>query len=138
MKKPLISKSVMLMFAATILFSLSAMAGKKSADNSIKGWVSDVACGAKGARAGHTECAKKCADKGVALALVTDKGHSVWTIENPDAVKGHEGHHVAVSGATDSAKHTIKIDNVAMLADQGKPGSSADIKHDDDMHKNDK
>jgi hypothetical protein len=30
--------------------------------------------------------------------FVSDKDSKSWTISNPDAVKGHEGHHVASPG----------------------------------------
>ena len=128
-------KLVVVIFAVTALLTVGAAAKAKGAKSGINGWVSDVSCGAKGTNSAHADCAKKCADKGVALAIVTDKGHSVWKVENPDAVKGHEGHHVTVKGTTNKANKTINITEVAMMADQGTPDKSA--KH-DDMHKSDK
>ena len=127
-------KLVVVMFAVSALLTVGAVAKPKSSAG-INGWVSDVSCGAKGANSAHADCAKKCEDKGLALAIVTDKNHSVWKVENPEAVKGHEGHHVTVKGKTNAAKKTINITDVAMMADQGAPDK--DAKH-DDMHKSDK
>ena len=46
--------------------------------------------------------------------LVGDDGKS-WTIANPDAVKGHEGHHVELKGSADSATNQIQVSSVKML-----------------------
>ena len=32
------------------------------------------------------------------MVIVTDKDQKVLTVDNPDALKGHEGHHIAVTG----------------------------------------
>ena len=52
--------------------------------------------------------------------LVADDGKS-WTIANPDAVKGHEGHHVELKGSADSATNQIQVSSVKML--KGDKGS---------------
>ena len=46
--------------------------------------------------------------------LVGDDGKS-WTISNPDAVKGHEGHHVELKGSADASSNTINVSSVKML-----------------------
>ena len=46
--------------------------------------------------------------------LVSDDGKS-WTIANPDAVKGHEGHHVELKGSTDASTGAIQVTSVKML-----------------------
>ncbi len=45
--------------------------------------------------------------------IVTDKDQKVLMVDNPDAVKEHLGHHVAVTGHIDGDK--IHIDDVKML-----------------------
>jgi hypothetical protein len=52
--------------------------------------------------------------------LVGDDGKS-WTIANPDAVKGHEGHHVELKGSANSATDQIQVSGVKML--KGDKGS---------------
>jgi hypothetical protein len=46
--------------------------------------------------------------------LVGDDGKS-WTIANPDAVKGHEGHHVELKGSADSSTNQIQVSSVKMM-----------------------
>ena len=64
----------------------------------INGWVSDSKCDAKGANAQAADCTKKCLSGGASMVVVTDGDQKVLTVENPDALKGHEGHHIAVTG----------------------------------------
>src|SRR5258705_298208 len=46
--------------------------------------------------------------------IVGDDGKS-WTIANPDAVKGHEGHHVELKGSADATTNQIQVSSVKML-----------------------
>jgi hypothetical protein len=45
--------------------------------------------------------------------VVTDKDQKVLTVDNPDALKDHYGHHVAVTGHIKG--DTIHVDSVTML-----------------------
>ena len=100
--------------AVCFLFALTALAfddmGKSA---TVKGWISDDKCGAKGANAGAEACTKKCLAGGAKMVVVTDGDSKVLAVENPDALKGHEGHHVAVTGTM--GKDSIKVDSVKML-----------------------
>ena len=67
--------------------------------------------------------AEKSAAKAVTLSgkisddgktLVSDKDNKSWTISNPDAVKGHEGHEVKVKAHEDAAKNEIHIVSLKM------------------------
>ncbi len=53
----------------------------------------------------------KISDDGKSL---TDKDGKSWTIDNPDAVKGHEGHEVTLRGDVDTAANTIHVKSVKM------------------------
>ena len=53
----------------------------------------------------------KISDDGKSL---TDKDGKSWTIDNPDAVKGHEGHEVTLRGHIDTAANTIHVTSVKM------------------------
>src|SRR4030081_3237326 len=64
----------------------------------VKGWVSDDKCGAKGANDKAEACTKKCLAAGAKMVIVTDKDQKVLAVDNPDALKGPEGHHISVSG----------------------------------------
>jgi hypothetical protein len=47
------------------------------------------------------------------MVVVTDGDNKVLSVDNPDALKGHEGHHVAVTGTM--GKDSIKVESVKML-----------------------
>jgi hypothetical protein len=79
----------------------------------VNGYVSDSKCGAKGANAKAAECTKKCLKAGANVVVVTDGDQKVLTVSNPDALTGHEGHHVAVTGEVSG--DSIHVDSVKML-----------------------
>ena len=85
-----------------------------AADSStVKGYVSDSKCGAKGANAKAAECTKKCIAGGAKMVVVTDTDQKVLTVENPEKLTGHEGHHVAVTGHVEG--DSIHVESVKML-----------------------
>ena len=71
-----------------------AKAAEKGKDMSLTGWVKD--------------------DNGKTV-FVNDKDKQSWSIANPDAVKGHEGHHVKVKAKLDEANHAVTIDKLTMM-----------------------
>jgi len=107
-------KVLLICLAVCFVLALSALAfddmGKSS---TVNGWVSDDKCGAKGANAKAAACTKKCLDGGAKMVIVTDKDQKVLMVDNPDALKGHEGHHIAATGAVKG--DSIHVDSVKML-----------------------
>jgi hypothetical protein len=63
--------------------------------------------------AGKEACTKKCLAAGASMVVVTDNDQKILTVKNPDALKGHEGHHVAVTGKIEG--DSIQVDNAKML-----------------------
>jgi hypothetical protein len=112
LRRLFVMKRIFSSLAVSVLFLMvvSASAADKA---TVNGWVSDTQCGAKGASAEHVACTKKCLGKGAKLAVVTDGDKKVLTVDNPEALKGHEGHHVAVTG--DVTGDTIHVDSATML-----------------------
>jgi hypothetical protein len=49
------------------------------------------------------------------LTFVADKDMKSWDVMNPEALKGHEGHHVVVSAHVYADKNTIHVMSVKML-----------------------
>jgi hypothetical protein len=47
--------------------------------------------------------------------FVSDKDQKSWDIMNPDAVKGHEGHHVELSAHVYADKGAIHVMSVKMM-----------------------
>lgn len=107
-------KMLVICLALFFVLGLTAMAvddmGKSA---TVKGWVVDDKCAAKGANEAAEACTKKCLAAGAKMVIVTDGDKKVLTVDNPDALKGHEGHHIAATGTvkTDS----IHVDSMKML-----------------------
>jgi hypothetical protein len=49
------------------------------------------------------------------VTFVADKDQKSWDIMNPEAVKGHEGHHVELSAHVYADKGAIHVMSVKML-----------------------
>jgi hypothetical protein len=49
--------------------------------------------------------------------FVSDKDGKSWTISNPAAVKGHEGHHVALQVQVDADKNEVHVVGLRMAKD---------------------
>jgi len=106
-------RKLLFVLAALAVASLLATASFAGDATTVNGWVSDSKCGVKGAHEGAAECTKKCVESGAGLVVVTDKDQKVLTVKNPEALKGHEGHHVAVTGHVEG--DTIHVEGTKML-----------------------
>ena len=54
-------------------------------------------------------------DEGGKTVFVNDKDKQAWNIENMDAVKGHEGHHVKVKAKLNEADHSVTVEKLTMM-----------------------
>ncbi len=107
-------KVLLICLAVCIVLGLTALAfddmGKST---TVNGWIVDDKCGAKGANAAGEACTKKCLAAGAKMVIVTDGDQKIIAVENPDALKGHEGHHVAVTGHM--GKDSMHVASAKML-----------------------
>ena len=107
-------KVLLICRAISFVFALSAMAfddmGKSA---TVNGWITDAKCGAKGANAAGEACTKKCVAAGEKMVIVTDGDSKVIAVDNQEALKGHEGHHVTVTGSM--AKDSMHVEKVKMM-----------------------
>src|SRR5215831_5197011 len=108
MKKHLASLALLLMVAALLL---PAVAQAAPTAGSWNGWITDEACGAKGAKAAHKDCAEKCAKGGSALVLYNTGDKKLYHLDKQDVAKEHLGHEVTVTGKVDGDK--IAVDSIA-------------------------
>jgi len=107
-------KVLLICLAVCFVLALSALAFDDMGKSvTVNGWVSDAKCGAKGANAGAEACTKKCVAAGEKMVIVTDGDQKVIAVDNQDALKGHEGHHVTVSGTM--GKDSMKVTSVKMM-----------------------
>src|SRR5690349_18155308 len=105
-------KLLLVLFAIAFLTSASIAKDSKSPKaTKLSGWVSDEKCGVKDID--NADCAKKCAEGGSKLVFVSEKDKSVLNVDNQDSLKGHEGHHVSVTGTVTNG--TLHVTNVSML-----------------------
>ena len=105
-------KRVLLACLVPCVFFLITGIGWSQA-STVNGYVSDSMCAAKGAAESHADCMKKCLSKGAKAVIVTDGDQKVLTVDNPDILQGHEGHHVAVTGQVTG--DSIHIQSLKML-----------------------
>lgn len=116
-------KLALAVLAVALMASMSLAKGKDEAakpkKEKISGYINDAKCGAKL----NADCAKKCAEAGEKLVVVSDKDHKVYAVENQDAVKDHVGHHVRVT-ATDT-NGTLHVDKVDMLKEKAEKTEKA-------------
>jgi hypothetical protein len=102
-------KMLTLIFALSLLTSLSLMAQDTTKDTT----KSEASTSTKSA-----SITGKISDDG--KTLVSDKDGKSLTISNPDAVKGHEGHHVTVKAHVSSDKTSVEVVSLKMAGDNMK------------------
>jgi hypothetical protein len=100
-----------LLFVAVAVLALTSLAAKAADSTKINGWISDSMCGAKHVGSGAA-CVKKCIDGGMKPVFVDEAKKSVWTIDNPDAVKDYYGGHVTVTATADESAKSVHIDAI--------------------------
>ena len=73
------------------------------------------------------------------LTFVSDDDQKAWDVMNPEALKGHEGHHVMVKAHVYADKNAIHVMSVKMAKDKGmkKDDMKKDDMKKDDMKKDD-
>ena len=105
-------KSMIIVFALSLLTSMSLMAQATAPQDTMK---SDTS-----AKPSHLT--GKISDDG--KTFVSDTDGKSWTISNPDAVKGHEGHHVTLKAQVSPDKNEVNVMSLKMAGDTMKIGSS--------------
>lgn len=106
---------------ACMVLSISVVTFAADKASTMTGVVTDEKC-AKGDMATNSDCAKKCIEGGQKAVFVNDKDKMVYPIDNPDKIKGHEGHHVTITGTT--ANNAVHIDTLKMAGAAKSKGSS--------------
>lgn len=98
---------------AGLAFLLSLATFTFAADTTMTGYISDSHCGAKGAKAGHEECATKCVkEHGAKYVFVSDADKKVYAIDAQDKAAAHAGHHVTVKGTVEG--DNLKVASIDM------------------------
>lgn len=104
--------------SAVLLFAAGMASSANAKSETWTGWISDSACGAKGANAGAKECTIKCVKQhGASYVFVDSKTQKVIAIHNQDVVNPDEalGHQVTVTGDVQK-DGSIQIEKIAPAA----------------------
>ena len=100
-------RNMILIFSAlALLASLSALAQETTKPNDMK---QDTMKADKMGKA--VSVSGKIGDDGKTFV---DKDGKTWSITNPEAVKGHEGHEVTLKGHVDAAKNEVHVVSLKM------------------------
>jgi hypothetical protein len=101
-------KLMTIVFALSLLTSFSLVAQDTMKQDTMKSDTSAKAASVTG----------KISDDG--KTFVSDKDGKTWTITNPDAVKGHEGHHVTLKAKVSPDKNEVDVVSLKMAGDNMK------------------
>jgi hypothetical protein len=96
----------------TVLLALPSL----TADETYVGWVSDSGCASARASVGtytgtNPDCARRCVKEGKKIVLISQERKTVFTIENPEALRSEIGNKVRVS-ATAAGKNSLHINKI--------------------------
>jgi len=100
-----VKKLLILAVALSVMFTVSGFAQDASQDSGM----------AKTAPAPLKNIKGTVKADGDKVSFVSDKDQKSWDVANPEALKGHEGHHVEVSAHVYADKGQIHVMSVKML-----------------------
>jgi len=98
-------KLLILVVALSVMFTVAGFAQDMSKDSGM----------AKAAPAPLKNIKGTVKADGDKLTFVSDKDKKSWDVANPEALKGHEGHHLEVSAHVYADKGQIHVMSVKML-----------------------
>jgi hypothetical protein len=102
-------KALTLLSCIALLCLVALPVAAAAADGSWNGWITDAACGAKGANAAHKACAEKCA-KTSKLVLYNTDDKKIYKLDKQDLAKQHVGDEVTVTGKVEG--NEIAVDSI--------------------------
>jgi len=118
-KRPHMKKHILFIVATCLMLQMATAVGSKTKTITVTGWVSDEACGALHTKAGGEDCVLKCLKGGAhvghpewkpqRMVFVTDSGHKIWVVVNPEALEGLEGKHIHLTGHLNTTKKTVRV-----------------------------
>ncbi len=105
-------KLMVLAFAATLLLSVASIAQDTMSKDSMKHDSMSADSTAK-----PVNVMGKISDDG--KSFTSDKDGKTWTIKNPEAVKGHEGHHVVLNAHVYADTSEVHVMSLKMAKEKG-------------------
>jgi hypothetical protein len=119
-------KLLVALLALTVLISMSALAQEKTGKGD--------ASAKKAAGPAAKDVVGTIGQDGA--TFTSDKDKKSWKLVNPEAVKGHEGHHVKLNAHFYPDKGEAHVMSVSMQTGKSAKGASKkdEMKHDDMKH----
>jgi len=103
-------KTLLLIAVLALLVPAFAAAHDHDQAGSWTGWVTDDHCAAKGAKAEHASCAKRCLDNGGKLVFYNSADEKIYNLDNQKLAEEHLGHEVVVKGTAEG--DSIKVESI--------------------------
>lgn len=95
-------------FVWTVAVALVLLPAASAMADSWTGWITDSHCGAKGARAGHEACAKKCVHGGSTYVFYNNADQKIYKVSDQKMAEEALGHEVVVTGTLDNDTITVQ------------------------------
>jgi hypothetical protein len=108
-------KMMTILFALSLLTSISALAQDATPQSNSQPGASAQSNMQSDTSTKPTHITGKISDDG--KTFVSDSDGKTWTINNPDAVKGHEGHHVTLKANVSADKTSVDVVSLKMAGD---------------------
>lgn len=127
----LIKVRVLVALALCVAFLPASVGFAEEKPSTVTGWVSDEACGTQHTKGGGADCVRKCMRGGASvghpewkpqrMVFVADPNAEIWIVENPEALKGHEGDHITLTGQLDPKAKTVRVADAKPFKEETKP-----------------
>ena len=115
-------KLILVSFALALVIPLLALAQETAKPDATK----PETMKAEKASAKAVSLSGKISDDGKTFV---DKDNKTWTVSNPEALKGHEGHEVILKAHEDTAKDEIHVVSVKMAKAEMKETTKKGVKY---------
>jgi hypothetical protein len=120
-KETEMKKLMMIAFALSLLMSINLSAQDATPPSNTQTDASAQNSMQSDTSTKPTHITGKISDDG--KTFVSDSDGKTWTINNPDAVKGHEGHHVTLKANVSADKTSVDVMSLKMAGDNMKKDS---------------
>jgi hypothetical protein len=114
-------KLITILFTLSLLTSISLLAQDATPQSTTQPDASAQSNMQSDASTKPSHITGKISDDG--KTFVSDSDGKTWTINNPDAVKGHEGHHVTLKANVSADKTSVDVMSLKMAGDSMKKDS---------------
>jgi hypothetical protein len=109
-----LKKLIFVTFGIALLMSLMAIAQETTKQDSVKqDSMTSSPTSTSTLSTNPMSISGKVSDDG--KTFVSDNDSKSWTVSNPEALKGHEGHQVTVSANVNADKNEVQVLSVKMI-----------------------